>query len=171
MAAALRADRGVRRERKDDHVRYRPSQTALLDALLEAQPAVRIDEAFARARAELTQFSGIRPLDPPPSFHGTLREYQREALGWFEFLRRFGFGGCLADDMGLGKTVMVLALLEARRVSQEKDRPRTSVAVVPRSLVFNWIDEAARFAPELRVLDYTGRCAGVRIGRRLRPAC
>jgi SNF2 family DNA or RNA helicase len=30
------------------------------------------------------------------------------------FLRRFGFGGCLADDMGLGKTVQVLALLEAR---------------------------------------------------------
>jgi len=30
------------------------------------------------------------------------------------------------------------------------------VAVVPRSLVFNWIAEAKRFAPELRVLDYTG---------------
>ncbi len=143
-------------ESKDDHVRFRSAQAALLDALLEAQPAVRIDEAFARARAELTQFSGIRPLDPPPSFHGKLREYQCEALGWFAFLRRFGFGGCLADDMGLGKTVMVLALLEARRVSPEKDRPRTSVAVVPRSLVYNWIGEAGRFAPELKFLDYTG---------------
>lgn len=143
-------------ESKDDHVRFRPTQTALLDALLEAQPAVRIDDAFARARAELTQFSGIRPLDPPPSFRGTLREYQSEALGWFSFLRRFGFGGCLADDMGLGKTVMVLALLEARRVEREPGRPRTSVAVVPRSLVYNWIDEASRFAPELKILDYTG---------------
>ena len=47
-------------------------------------------------------------------FTGTLREYQREALGWLTFLREFGFGGCLADDMGLGKTVMVLALLDAR---------------------------------------------------------
>jgi superfamily II DNA or RNA helicase len=143
-------------ESQGDHVRFGSTQTALLDALLEAQPAVRIDEAFARARAELTQFSGIRPLDPPPSFHGKLREYQCEALGWFAFLRRFGFGGCLADDMGLGKTVMVLALLEARRVSQEKGRPRSSVAVVPRSLVYNWIEEASRFAPELQVLDYTG---------------
>ena len=143
-------------ESQGDHVRFRSTQTALLDALLEAQPAVRIDEAFARARAELTQFSGIRPLAAPPSFHGTLREYQCESLGWFAFLRRFGFGGCLADDMGLGKTVMVLALLEARRVSQEKGRPRTSVAVVPRSLVYNWIEEAARFAPGLQVLDYTG---------------
>jgi SNF2 family DNA or RNA helicase len=28
--------------------------------------------------------------------------------------------------------------------------------VVPRSLVFNWLAEAARFTPELRVLDHTG---------------
>jgi superfamily II DNA or RNA helicase len=143
-------------ESQGGHVRFRSTQTALLDALLESQPAVRIDDAFARARAELTQFSGIRPIDAPPSFQGRLREYQCEALGWFAFLRRFGFGGCLADDMGLGKTVMVLALLEARRVSQENARPRTSVAVVPRSLVYNWIEEAGRFAPGLRVLDYTG---------------
>jgi superfamily II DNA or RNA helicase len=141
---------------KGDHVRYRPSQTALLDALLESQPAVSVDEAFARARAELAAFSGIHPLDPPPTFRGRLREYQREALGWFEFLRRFGFGGCLADDMGLGKTVMVLALLDSRRRSRSPGAPATSVAVVPRSLIFNWVDEAARFAPDLRVLDYTG---------------
>jgi superfamily II DNA or RNA helicase len=140
-------------EAAGDHVRYRSSQTALLDALLEAQPSVRVDEEFARARAELAQFTGVRPLDPPSTFRGQLRDYQRDALGWFAFLRRFGFGGCLADDMGLGKTVMVLALLEARR-AEGVDRP--SVAIVPRSLIFNWLDEAARFAPGLRILDYTG---------------
>jgi len=43
---------------------------------------------------------------------GRLRDYQREGLGWLHFLRRFGFGGCLADDMGVGKTAQVLALLE-----------------------------------------------------------
>ena len=139
-----------------DHVRYQPSQAALLDALLEAQPAVSVDEAFARARQRLAGFSGIRALDPPAGFKGRLREYQREALGWFGFLREFGFGGCLADDMGLGKTVMVLALLESRRRGREPDAPRPSIAVVPRSLVFNWMDEAARFAPDLRILDYTG---------------
>src|SRR6185295_16102457 len=31
-----------------------------------------------------------------------------------------------------------------------------SLIVVPRSLVFNWLAEAARFTPELRVLDHTG---------------
>jgi len=142
-------------EVEGDHVRYRPSQTALLDALLEMQPAVSIDETFARARDAMRSFAGIRHLDPPSSFIGQLRDYQMEALGWFEFLRQFGFGGCLADDMGLGKTVMVLALLDARRQEPAAER-RPSLAVVPRSLVFNWIAEARRFAPELRVLDYTG---------------
>ena len=60
--------------------------------------------------------------------------------------------------MGLGKTVMVLAAMEARRSERERDGrpPHPSLIVVPRSLVFNWQQEAARFAPALRVLDYTG---------------
>src|SRR5690606_7152730 len=46
----------------------------------------------------------------------------------------------------------VLALLESRR----KKRNGPSLAVVPRSLIFNWKQEAARFTPRLRVLDHTG---------------
>ena len=137
-------------------IRFGRSQAALLDALLAAQPAIAYDETFARIRTELHGFSGIAAEDPPASFRGTLREYQREALGWFAFLRRFQFGGCLADDMGLGKTVMVLALLDARRDASRRERRTPSIVVVPRSLVFNWRDEAARFAPKLKVVDYTG---------------
>ncbi len=58
--------------------------------------------------------------------------------------------------MGLGKTVQVLALLEARREARAAEGLPPSLAVVPRSLVFNWLAEAARFTPGLRVLDYTG---------------
>ena len=141
-----------------DHVRFSSCQGALLDAWLATQPAVSFDEAFARARAELARFEGVAAIDPPKTFRGVLRDYQRDALGWFDFLRRFGFGGCLADEMGLGKTVMVLAAMEARRAERERDRRPTvpSLVVVPRSLVFNWQQEAARFAPRLRVLDFTG---------------
>ena len=139
-----------------DAIRFHRSQAALLDALLAVQPAIEYDEVFERVRAELHTFNGLQPLDPPSSFHGTLREYQREALGWFDFLRRFGFGGCLADDMGLGKTVMGLALLDARRHERGKGARQPSLVVVPRSLIFNWMEEAARFAPKLKVLDYTG---------------
>jgi hypothetical protein len=143
-----------------DHLRFSRAQVGLLDALLASQPEASCDAVFARARDELRRFAGIEPADPPAGFVGELRSYQRDGLGWLHFLPRFGFGGCLADDMGLGKTVQVLALLEARRElrasNKVADRPPPSLVVVPRSLVFNWKQEAARFTPQLRVLDHTG---------------
>jgi superfamily II DNA or RNA helicase len=151
---------------EDGHLRFGRTQVGVLDALLAALPDVACDEVFARARDELRTFDRIQPSDPPSSFGGTLRAYQRDGLGWLHFLRRFGFGGCLADDMGLGKTIQVLALLEARRAERKRDdsvsgatgaeRKHPSLVVVPRSLVFNWKQEAARFTPDLRVLDHTG---------------
>ena len=139
-----------------DHVRFKPSQAALLDALAASQPQTSWDDAFARARADLASFDGIQAVDPPPLFTGRLRPYQREGLGWLLFLQRFGLGGCLADDMGLGKTVMVLALFAARRDAAGAGAHRPSLVVAPRSLVFNWREEAKRFTPQLRVLEYTG---------------
>jgi superfamily II DNA or RNA helicase len=143
-----------------DRVRFRSVQAVLLDAWLADEsgmdPAITADETFERARRRLREFSRIVPADPPPGFRGELRPYQRAGLGWLHFLRDFGFGGCLADDMGLGKTVQVLALLEARRERRAEERLPPSLVVVPRSLVFNWLAEAARFTPALRVLDHTG---------------
>ena len=143
-----------------DHLRFRQTQVGLLDILLAEQPEARFDKRFERARERLRQFQGVAPADPPAGFQGELRGYQREGLGWLHFLREFGFGGCLADDMGLGKTVQVLALLEARRklraASRKRRRLPPSLVVVPRSLIFNWKQEAARFTPKLRVLDNTG---------------
>jgi superfamily II DNA or RNA helicase len=142
---------------EDGHLRFRRSQAGLLDALLAAQPEGRCDEAFARVREELRLFQGVEPAGQPAGFVGSLRDYQRDGLGWMEFLRRFSFGGCLADDMGVGKTAQVLALLETRRELRAAGEPLSpSLVVVPRSLVFNWKQEAARFTPQLRVLDYTG---------------
>ncbi len=131
--------------------RFRRTQIALLNALLASVPEVDVDATFAQARTQLRGFERIVPVNPPEGFVGVLREYQREGLGWLHFLREFGFGGCLADDMGLGKTIQVLALLEARRA----DGHGPSLVVVPRSLVFNWRREAERFAPNMRVLDWS----------------
>ena len=136
-------------------VRFAPHQTGLLDALVAALPEVATDALFENARRKLARFAGIAPVTEPAGFRGELRGYQREGLGWFRFLREFGFGGCLADDMGLGKTIQVLALLVSRE-SERGDAPRASLVVAPRSVVFNWLDEAGRFAPKLRTLDYTG---------------
>lgn len=141
-------------------VKFRPSQALLLDALLaaEAPDRVRRDKRFEEARQRLQSFRGIEARKPPTGFQGELRHYQEEGLGWLHFLREFGWGGCLADDMGLGKTIQILALLEERR-RRSVPRGRTrqpSLIVVPKSLVFNWMAEAARFTPELRVVNYTG---------------
>jgi superfamily II DNA or RNA helicase len=134
-------------------IRFQRSQAILLDLLLASESDVAVDEAFERARTRLGALGKIEPLDAPPSFIGRLRDYQKEGLGWLVFLEELELGGCLADDMGLGKTVQVLALLLRRKA--EADRP--SLVVAPRSLVHNWISEAARFAPDLSVLDYTGQ--------------
>lgn len=136
----------------DDHIRFERNQAGLLDALLATQPEVTFDAGFAQVREELRSFEAVEPAAAPAGFQGTLRPYQRDGLGWLHFLRRFGFGGCLADDMGLGKTIQVLALFDARR----EQGARPSLVVVPRSLIFNWRQEAARFTPKLRVLEHAG---------------
>jgi superfamily II DNA or RNA helicase len=145
---------------EEDHVRFRRHQAGLLDALLGSQPGLSCDELFDHLRDELHGFKGVVPADEPEGFRGSLRGYQREGLGWFAFLQRFNLGGCLADDMGLGKTVQVLALLAQRRLLRVASSPGTapppSLVVMPRSLVFNWLQEAARFTPELRALEHTG---------------
>jgi superfamily II DNA or RNA helicase len=148
-------------EAEGDHLQFRRSQAGLLDALLSAQPAADCDEQFRQVRRELEQFESIGPADQPAGFRGRLRDYQREGLGWMHFLRQFNFGGCLADDMGVGKTAQVLALLETRRELREKgeiDAP--SLAVLPKSLIFNWKQEIERFTPKIRVLDFTGIARG-----------
>jgi superfamily II DNA or RNA helicase len=139
---------------EDGHLRFGNAQAGLLDALLAAQPEIRVDSAFEKVRERLHKFEGVAAQDAPPGFHGELRPYQREGLGWLDYLQKFQFGGILADDMGLGKTVQVLAFLQRRRARRQAKGP--ALAVVPRSLVFNWIAEATRFTPRLRVLDYTG---------------
>lgn len=158
-------------EAKDDHLRFQKAQIGVLDALLASQPEASFDEAFERTREQLKAFQGIEPVDAPEGFIGQLRPYQNEGLGWMNFLQQFGFGGCLADCMGLGKTVQVLALLELRRQLREQGlksgKKKNGVAevppslvVVPKSLVFNWKQEAAKFAPGLKVLDHTGQERG-----------
>jgi superfamily II DNA or RNA helicase len=138
--------------KEENHLRFRRNQASLLDALLAAQPEVRVDEMFQRVRERMLSFTGVKTAAQPAGFVGTLRDYQCEGLGWMEFLREFGFGGCLADDMGVGKTAQVLATLETRR--SEGRGP--SLVVAPKSLMFNWRAEAQRFTPQLRVLEHTG---------------
>ena len=98
----------------------------------------------------------------PDGFVGELRTYQAEALAWIGFLDAAELGGCLALDMGLGKTPTVLAHL-ARTAGRG-----TALVIAPAAVVGNWAAEAARFAPELRVVVHHG--AARADGRRARHA-
>jgi superfamily II DNA or RNA helicase len=115
--------------------------------LLEELAAETADPSFdATTLARLEQLRTIATLVPklPRGFANTLRDYQREGFVWMARLAEAGLGACLADDMGLGKTVQALALLAHRA------RLGPALVVCPTSVVINWINEAARFAPSLR---------------------
>ena len=93
-------------------------------------------------------------VTPPAGLHASLRGYQQQGLNWLQALREMGTGGILGDDMGLGKTLQALA-----HVLLEKEAGRLTtpaLAVMPTSLLPNWLDEAQRFAPDLRVLALHG---------------
>ncbi len=106
-----------------------------------------------------------RPL--PAGLHATLRPYQQEGYEWLAFLYEHRFGACLADDMGLGKTVQAITLLAglAEGVIPSAAAPGTPhLVVVPPSLLFNWENELARFAPGLRVVTYSGAKRSLEFG-------
>lgn len=138
---------------KRDKLRYPSSQALLLDSLLQENQVQSIDQRFLELKDALRNFEGIEKYPVPKDFVGKLRRYQEASLGWFRFLERFGFGGVLADDMGLGKTVQLLAWL-AGHPGRRPGSP--SLVIAPTTLIFNWLNEAARFTPKLRVTSYSG---------------
>lgn len=98
---------------------------------------------------------GLLPESPlPAGLQARLRKYQMEGFTWMWFLRQNGFGGCLADDMGLGKTIQAMAVLVAAK--EQEDRRKTSLIIVPASLLHNWISECRRFTPGMKVYPYMG---------------
>jgi superfamily II DNA or RNA helicase len=139
-------------ERKDGAIRLRRTQGLVLDALL-ADRAKDLEADAADLERLRDTLGGLRKpadVEPPRGLKADLRPYQREGFAWLAALEESGLGGCLADDMGLGKTVQAISLL-LRRV-EAGGGPH--LVVVPRSLVFNWRNELAKFAPSLRVLDH-----------------
>jgi SNF2 family DNA or RNA helicase len=110
-----------------------------------------------RKLKKLADFEEIEEIDVPKAFHGILRPYQKAGYNWFHFLRKYNFGGCLADDMGLGKTVQTLALLQKiKEENHEIAIHTTSLIIMPTSLVYNWLNEAKKFAPKLKIHAHTG---------------
>ncbi|MEO6711499.1 MAG: SNF2-related protein [Planctomycetota bacterium] len=139
-------------ELEDGKLRFSQGRAFLLDALLAEQTKVTSDDQFDKWREGLAKAKRHDSMHETADFVGELRGYQREGLGWLEFLAAAGLGGCLADDMGLGKTIQVLAFALARK----PDAKGPTLVVAPKTLLFNWESECKRFAPTLRVHIHHG---------------
>lgn len=137
------------------------------DALLEGgvelptYQAFYLDREYGDAVRDRAFEDYLRCLDgpgelvgAPASLAGTLRPYQVEGFRWLARLASLGFGGILADEMGLGKTLQMIALVKSLRDSGQLDGP--VLVGCPASLVFNWADEFARFAPDVPVCALEG---------------
>ena len=82
----------------------------------------------------------------------TLRPYQLEGVNFIYNTVSKGFNCVLADEMGLGKTLQALALLKQLK----KEGQSAALVVCPASLVFNWIEECAKFVPEMKAIALSG---------------
>ncbi|MEI5584821.1 MULTISPECIES: DEAD/DEAH box helicase [unclassified Agromyces] len=113
-----------------------------------AEPAV----SWRATVAGLADDAQIEPLPQPGGLALPLRPYQLEGFRWLAFLWRHRLGGILADDMGLGKTAQTLALVQhAVDAARPAEAARPFLVVAPTSVASNWVREAARFTPGLRV--------------------
>ena len=132
-----------------------PAYRALyLDKMLEAGEDLYTDRD-RRFKKMIKEFKTVSDSDfeVPDALKMTLRKYQEAGYKWLRTLDEYRFGGILADDMGLGKTLQIITVLLA---AKEEGRQGVSLIVAPASLVYNWGEEFARFAPALKVCLVTG---------------
>ena len=147
-------------------------QAGFLEATLRQHADWKV-QAPAAWRERAAKQSGEAKLECPPlgGLEPVLRPYQKQGVAWLHFLRANGFGGILADEMGLGKTLQTLAFINQLRITNCELRTELSnspadirnsefkipnLIVCPTSLVFNWLAEAKKFAPELKILALHG---------------
>ena len=123
-------------------------QSGLFEDLASIATVVRQAKEWKRQVAGLRALQNLDPIAVPSSLNAELRPYQQEGFEWLAAMYDSGLGGILADDMGLGKTVQTLALICHAR---ERGSGPPFLVVAPASVLSNWVAEAQRFAPELRV--------------------
>ncbi len=153
--AALTDDLGLgKRGKGADGTIEMPLANALyLDELARNDESIEVQ----RSKSFRSVVRGIRhpedvDLDIPEHLMSILRDYQVTGIGWLSALAAHRLGGILADDMGLGKTLQVLAFLAA----QKKENQPPALVVAPTSLLYNWLEEAEKFVPELNAVAITG---------------
>uniref|UniRef100_A0A3B1IBT3 SNF2 related chromatin remodeling ATPase 5 n=1 Tax=Astyanax mexicanus TaxID=7994 RepID=A0A3B1IBT3_ASTMX len=95
-------------------------------------------------------------FDDSPSYvkTGKLRDYQVRGLNWLISLYENGINGILADEMGLGKTLQTISLLGYMK--HYRNIPGPHMVLVPKSTLYNWMNEFKRWVPSLRAVCLIG---------------
>uniref|UniRef100_A0A665UDY1 SWI/SNF related, matrix associated, actin dependent regulator of chromatin, subfamily a, member 5 n=1 Tax=Echeneis naucrates TaxID=173247 RepID=A0A665UDY1_ECHNA len=95
-------------------------------------------------------------FDESPSYikTGKMRDYQIRGLNWLISLYENGINGILADEMGLGKTLQTIALLGYMK--HYRNIPGPHMVLVPKSTLYNWMNEFKRWVPSLRAVCLIG---------------
>ena len=145
-------------DKKSDPLRLSVLHAGLWDELVEIGV---VEEQSALWKRSVDALLGIDsehtppPAEVPSALKATLRPYQEEGFRWLCLLWDLGLGGVLADDMGLGKTLQVVAM--ALRAKEQGELAEPMLIVAPTSVLGTWVDEVAKFAPDLTVavLDRT----------------
>lgn len=111
----------------------------------------------------LTATNCVLPFPKEPQYmkgHCKMSPYQLYGMNWLFQLYSRGSGGILADDMGLGKTCQTISfialLVDVYNAGHLEDKPWPNLVVVPPSILANWENEFAKFAPGLSVIKYSG---------------
>ncbi|WP_426192262.1 DEAD/DEAH box helicase [Massilia sp. DWR3-1-1] len=127
-----------------DGVRVHPLASFALEELAHDAGGVKADKMWKEHLKRLAATTVFTPA-LPSTLQAELRDYQLDGYQWLARLAHWGVGACLADDMGLGKTVQALALLLQRAPGGP------ALVVAPTSVCMNWMAEAEKFAPTLRI--------------------
>lgn len=125
-----------------------------LDKMSEKSDALHVkrDAYFKKIIKEFKTVSES-DFEVPEHLQKIMRNYQIYGHRWLRTLEKYGFGGILADDMGLGKTLQIISVLSAAKA---EGNAGVSLVVCPASLIYNWLEELSRFAPELRAVAVAG---------------
>jgi len=146
------------RAREEGGFEGRLHHTSELEYVMTSSPHYNLKRAksFEQFLNQVQDGKPVKEVYLSDEINKILRPYQKAGVEWMYFLRSYRFAGILADDMGLGKTIQTLTILD-----KEKVPGKPSLIICPKTLLYNWQEEAEKFFPELKVLIYDGN-KGVR---------
>jgi len=112
------------------------------------------EETCDRIERRATELQARVTPEVPAQIQAEMRPYQRDGFHFLCYLSANHFGGILADDMGLGKTLQTLAWLAWLRntpLAPDAKPHLPTLVVCPKSVADNWLAEAVKFYPTLKV--------------------